>query len=154
MVGQVATGGGNCHVSPEVREGAIAGPGAHPGEVDAKLWRVTYGRVITILSRKWVIGIVQALEHGPRRQYQIRMALDGLQLKVLRETLRTLESEGLVEQVILREETATGVGWALTPKGESLIDPIATIFRWGRDHLELPGSAEAEAEEQPEQHAV
>lgn len=128
-------------------DGEIGGPGARPGEVDALLWMVTYQRTLAIVSRKWVVGIVRALEHGPRRQFQIRAAIKGIQLKVLRDTLRTLEKEDLVEQVIMREDTGTGVGWALTSTGQSLIEPIAAIFRWGQDHLDQADVIDLDAED-------
>jgi DNA-binding HxlR family transcriptional regulator len=115
-----------------------------PRETDARVWMATYNRALAIVSRKWVVGIVRALEHGPRRQYQLRMANSGIQLKVLRDTLRTLEGEGLVEQIIVREHTGTGVGWALTPTGRGLIGPITAIFEWGHEHLEMPAAAVAD----------
>ena len=138
MTGPTATNG-HGHSSALRAEGDdIGGPGARPGEVDARLWTVTFQRALAIVNRKWVVAIVRVLEHGPRRQFQIRTEIKGVQLKVLRETLRTLEREGLVEQVILREDTGTGVGWELTPTGRSLVEPLAAIFRWGRDHLDAP----------------
>ena len=114
--------------------------GSDPALGDARLWMATYNRALAIVSRKWVVGIVRALEAGPRRQFQVRMANSGIQLKVLRDTLRTLEQEGLVEQVIIREATGTGVGWALTATGRSLIGPITAIFDWGHAHLGLQPS--------------
>lgn len=146
MTGRTATSGDDRPTALRAGGGDIGGPGAQPGEVDALLWMVTYQRALAIVSRKWVVGIVRALEHGPRRQFQIRMEIKGIQLKVLRDTLRTLEKEDLVEQVIMREDTGTGVGWALTATGQSLIEPIAAIFRWGRDHLDQPSVIDLDAE--------
>lgn len=146
MTGRTATSGDDRSTALHAGDGEIGGPGARPGEVDGLLWMVTYQRALAIVSRKWVVGIVRALEHGPRRQFQIRLEIKGIQLKVLRDTLRTLENEDLVEQVIMREDTGTGVGWALTATGRSLIEPIAAIFRWGRDHLDQPDVIDLEDE--------
>ncbi len=113
----------------------IGGPGATFGEVDALMWYVTFQRALAVVNRKWVVSIVRALERGPRRSFQIRAEVKGIQQKVLRDTLKMLERDGLVEQVILREETTSGIAWELTADGRSLVEPLAAIFRWGRDHL-------------------
>ncbi|MGD9793830.1 MAG: winged helix-turn-helix transcriptional regulator [Acidimicrobiia bacterium] len=113
----------------------IGGPGAAPGEVDALMWSVTFQRALAVLNRKWVVSIVRALEHGPRRAFQIRNEVKGIQQKVLRDALKTLERDGLVQQVLMREETSSGVGWELTANGRSLVEPVAAIYRWGRDRL-------------------
>ena len=113
----------------------VGGPGANSGEVDALMWTVTFQRALAVLNRKWVVSIVRALEHGPRRSFQIRLEMKGIQQKVLRSTLKALECDGLVRQVMIREETTSGIGWELTADGRSLVEPLAAIYRWGRDHL-------------------
>ena len=113
----------------------VGGPGAIYGETDALLWTVTFQRALGVLNGKWVVSIVRVLEHGPRRAFQIRIQIQGIQQKVLRETLKKLESDGLVQAVVLREDTTSGIGWELTDDGRSLVEPVAAIYRWGRDHL-------------------
>jgi DNA-binding HxlR family transcriptional regulator len=112
-----------------------SGPGAEPGEVDALMWTVTFQRALAVLNRKWVVSIIRVLEHGPSRAFRIRLEIKGIQQKVLRETLKALEADGLVQQVIIRDETSSGIGWELTDDGQSLVEPVAAIFRWGHDHL-------------------
>lgn len=135
MTVPTASGGHDQSSAQRSEELGTGGPGATPGEVDALMWSVTFQRALAVLNRKWVVSIVRALEHGPRRAFQIRLEVKGIQQKVLRDTLKVLERDGLVQQVIMREETSSGIGWELTTDGRSLVEPVAAIFRWGRDHL-------------------
>ena len=135
MTGPIASGGHDRSSAQRGEALDIGGPGATPGEVDALMWSVTFQRALAVLNRKWVVSIVRALEHAPRRSFQIRLEVKGIQQKVLRDTLKALERDGLVQQVIMREETSSGIGWELTSDGRSLVEPLAAIFRWGRDHL-------------------
>jgi DNA-binding HxlR family transcriptional regulator len=135
MIRCPATDGHDQSSAQRGRADGIGGPGATLGEVDALMWSVTFQRALAVVNRKWVVSIVRALEREPRRAFQIRAEVKGIQQKVLRDTLKMLERDGLVQQVILREETTSGIGWELTADGRSLVEPLAAIFRWGRDHL-------------------
>lgn len=131
---------GRATLSPNERAGShpiegVGGPGARPGEADSLLWTATFQRALAIVNRKWVVAVVRVLDQGPRRQFQIRAEIRGIQLKVLRDTLKALERDGLVRQIVVRDGTATGLGWELTDTGRSLVQPLAAIYRWGRDHL-------------------
>lgn len=111
----------------------VSRPGAWPGEVDERNWHATYRRTLELLHRRWLVRIIRALEPGPLRPFRLLQTIPDLQHKVLRETLRAMEAEHLVRMVIVDD----GKGWELTEEGRSLIDVLALIFRWGRDHLEV-----------------
>ncbi|MEA5362227.1 helix-turn-helix domain-containing protein [Amycolatopsis sp., V23-08] len=79
-----------------------------------------------LVANTWNPVVVWALRHGPRRHGELRRTIGGISAKVLTETLRRLEFDGLVE----RREGA----YALTPLGETLLEPIEGFGRWAADH--------------------
>ena len=119
---------------------SVGGPGAAAGEADSMLWTAVVQRGLNVMTRKWTVSIVRVLEPGPLRIGVLRLQLKGIQPKVLRETLRALKADGVVCQVLLDEDPSNAVGWALTTDGRSLVEPLAAIYLWSRDHM-APRSA-------------
>ena len=92
--------------------------------------------VINILDRigdKWVILIVGALMDGPVRFNAILRSIDGLSHRMLTYTLRALECDGLVNRTAY-PSIPPKVEYQLTDLGRSLIDPLATLTGWVRQH--------------------
>ncbi|EOD69294.1 winged helix-turn-helix transcriptional regulator [Amycolatopsis vancoresmycina] len=79
-----------------------------------------------LVANTWNPVVVWALRHGPRRHVDLRRTIGGISAKVLTETVRRLEHDGLVE----RREGA----YALTPLGETLLEPIEGFGRWAAEH--------------------
>ncbi|MBE6474555.1 MAG: helix-turn-helix transcriptional regulator [Actinomyces succiniciruminis] len=78
---------------------------------------------------RWTPLIVAVLAQGPRRFGELRQAVGGVTPKVLAQTLRSMERDGLV----LREQTPgvpPRVDYTLTPLGAGLADPIAALRAW------------------------
>jgi DNA-binding HxlR family transcriptional regulator len=106
-------------------------------EPDPMTATVTTQEVLVLLSRKWVVSVLRELLAGPRRHFQLRCAIRDVQPKVLRETLRFLERDGLVERV-LHDDGVGGkaIAYELTELGGSLVEPLVAIYLWGRTHLD------------------
>ena len=116
----------------------VGGPGALPGEGDALLWTVLTQRVLSLLTRKWVVSIVRVLHDEPKRPFQMKVEIKGIQPKVLRQTLRALEADGLVDQILMPDGLGGRcIAWQLTERGRSLVTPMAALYRWGRDNLSV-----------------
>jgi DNA-binding HxlR family transcriptional regulator len=113
--------------------------------VSAPDWISTTHEVLVLLSRKWVVPIVQQLVDGPRRSFQLCAAI-GIQPKVLRETLRFLERDRIVERVLYDDETGAGVGYQLTDVGWTLLEPLSAVFAWGSSHLAALQTTAADTE--------
>lgn len=79
-----------------------------------------------LVANTWNPVVLWALRDGPRRHVDLRRAIGGISAKVLTETLRRLESDGLLE----RREGA----YALTPLGSSFLEPIEGFGRWAAAH--------------------
>ena len=86
------------------------------------------------IADKWTCLIVYALVDGPRRHGELRRAIDGISQKMLTQTLRSLEADGLVHRTVL-DRVPPAVEYRLTPLGETLKDPLVAICRWAMEHL-------------------
>ena len=97
------------------------------------------------LADKWSVLIVGRLERGPQHFGALRDGIDGISEKMLTQTLRSLEHDGLV----LRQGTAgTGrkVVYSLTPLGRTLREPIALLRTWAEGYVDQVERARAEHE--------
>ncbi|MDU0349375.1 helix-turn-helix domain-containing protein [Actinomyces sp. MRS3W] len=84
---------------------------------------------------RWTPLIVAVLAEGPRRFGQLREAVGGVTPKVLTQTLRSMERDGL----LTREQTPgvpPRVDYMLTPLGAGLAEPIAALRAWAEDNAE------------------
>ncbi|MFE3193688.1 winged helix-turn-helix transcriptional regulator [Nocardia sp. NPDC059240] len=86
------------------------------------------------LSAKWRILLIYALLDGPQRPARLRNRLPGITQKVLTETLRGMESDGLVERHVYKQTAPQHIEYSLTELGKSLEVPLAAICAWAVDH--------------------
>jgi DNA-binding HxlR family transcriptional regulator len=87
------------------------------------------------IADRWTALIVGLLAQRPHRFGELRRSIDGISHKVLVQTLRSLERDGLV----LRQPLATNpptVEYSLTALGQSLVGPLASIRDWAEKHIE------------------
>ena len=91
-----------------------------------------------ILSRigdKWTLLIVRALGPGPMRFNALRRELGSISQKMLTQTLRNLERDGLVSRTVT-PSTPPQVEYALTEMGHDLFRPIAALAEWTWIHAD------------------
>jgi DNA-binding HxlR family transcriptional regulator len=81
---------------------------------------------------KWAGLIIRCLEDGPRRFSELRVPLRRVTPKMLTQSLRGLERDGLVKRTVRGPQ----VEYALTPLGRSLLGPIAVACAWAEEHWE------------------
>jgi DNA-binding HxlR family transcriptional regulator len=79
---------------------------------------------------KWAGLIVRCLEDGPRRFSELRVPLRRVSPKVLTQSLRALQRDGL----ITRKAKAGVVEYALTPLGRSMLEPMKVACAWTEEH--------------------
>lgn len=87
------------------------------------------------IANKWTAMIVIALTDGPLRFGELHRAADGISRKVLTDTLRALERDGIVSREAFAE-TPPRVEYRLTPLGETLREPLGALGRWAEEHIE------------------
>nr|WP_062331101.1 helix-turn-helix domain-containing protein [Herbidospora sakaeratensis] len=92
-------------------------------------------RVLDRLGDKWVGLVLVELEKGRSRHADLARALAGASQKMLTQTLRELERDGLVERSVT-PSVPVRVDYALTPLGESLLPVLHTVTRWATRHID------------------
>jgi DNA-binding HxlR family transcriptional regulator len=86
------------------------------------------------IADKWTCLIVYALLDGPRRHGELKRMIEGISQKMLTQTLRSMEADGLVSRTVV-DVIPPHVEYALTPLGRTLSDPLVAICQWAMDHL-------------------
>jgi DNA-binding HxlR family transcriptional regulator len=90
--------------------------------------------VLDRISDKWTALIVLVLRDGPLRFGDLRIRVGGVAPKVLTETLRRLERDGLLTRTA-HAEVPPRVEYELTALGHSLAEPITAITAWAEEHM-------------------
>ncbi|MGW0664333.1 winged helix-turn-helix transcriptional regulator [Streptodolium elevatio] len=117
---------------------------------DAYLAECPSRHVLDRIGDKWVSLLLVALADGPRRYAELGRAVAGVSQKMLTQTLRGLERDGLVSRTVTPSVPAR-VDYALTPVGRSLVDLIGVIKVWAEGNIASIEAARTEydAREQP-----
>jgi DNA-binding HxlR family transcriptional regulator len=99
-------------------------------------------QILDLIADKWTALVIGALENEPQRFSQIQRRIDGISQKMLTQTLRSLERDGLVRRTVYAE-VPPRVVYTLTPLGETLCAPIAAIREWAEGHIREVSAAQA-----------
>ena len=94
------------------------------------------------IGDKWTVLVVLLLSDGPMRFSELRGSLGRVTPKVLTQTLRRMERDGLITREIFAE-IPPRVEYTLTDLGGSLIEPIAVIGDWAETHVHRITAAQA-----------
>ena len=101
---------------------------------------------VSLIGSKWKLLIMRNLLARPWRFNELRKDLDGISQKVLTDSLRSMEADGLVVRTVYAE-VPPRVEYALSPLGESMKPIIKSMETWGLAYKSgtLPGTAEEPA---------
>jgi len=84
---------------------------------------------LSVLSSKWAVGLLLALGDGGRRYHEILSELDPISEKVLTQTLRAMERDGLIARQV-HAEVPPRVEYQLTRLGASMAGPLRALGAW------------------------
>jgi DNA-binding HxlR family transcriptional regulator len=90
-------------------------------------------RALEVLHAKWKVHLVFAMARGVHRHSRLLECLPGVSKKVMTESLRGLERDGLVARII-HAEVPVRVEYSLTPLGWTLTEPLIALSDWGTTH--------------------
>src|SRR5580765_3677437 len=90
--------------------------------------------VLSRIADKWTALIIHVLATGTRRYAELRREIGGISQKMLTQTLRSLERDGLVLRKV-HPVVPPKVEYSLTRLGRTLIEPLRAICRWSEKHL-------------------
>lgn len=89
--------------------------------------------VLDKISDKWSMLLVMTLASGPKRFNQIRREVPDISQKMLTQTLRELQRDGMVARRVF-DTKPPSVEYRLTPMGESIIVPFGYLIRWASEN--------------------
>ena len=96
------------------------------------------------IADKWTTLIIGMLaKQQPRRFSELRRAIGGISQKMLTQTLREMERDGLVDRVVY-PEIPPRVEYALTPLGMTLREPLNALADWSNRHMDEVRAARAQ----------
>ncbi|MFJ8788708.1 winged helix-turn-helix transcriptional regulator [Streptomyces sp. NPDC102462] len=90
--------------------------------------------ILDQIADKWSMMVMALLER-PTRFNELKRGLEGVTQRVLTQTLRRLERNGMIQRKVL-PTSPVGVEYSLTPLGESLREPFGRLYDWTVEHSE------------------
>lgn len=89
---------------------------------------------VQLIGSKWKLLIMRNLLVRPWRFNELRKNLDGISQKVLTDSLRSMEADGIVTRTVY-PEVPPRVEYSLSELGESMRPIIQTMENWGKNYL-------------------
>lgn len=101
------------------------------------IFDMRYGsrEVLSLMAEKWTILVLSALVYGVKRHGELKREVHGISQKMLTQTLRNLERDGLVERKAY-PTTPPRVEYALTPLGETFGKLLKGICAWAEENYD------------------
>jgi len=96
-------------------------------------------RVLNLIADRWTALVIYALDHETRRYSELEKMIGGISQKMLTQTLRRLERDGIVARTVY-PVVPPHVEYALTPLGTTLIAALRLLCQWAQENL---GAVEA-----------
>ncbi|MDI5963455.1 winged helix-turn-helix transcriptional regulator [Streptantibioticus silvisoli] len=91
-------------------------------------------RILDRIGDRWTVLIVGVLWDGTARFSELRRRVEGISQKMLTQTLRGLERDGLVHRTV-HPEVPVRVEYTLTEAGRTLREPLRALEEWSIAHL-------------------
>ncbi len=108
---------------------------AIPDQVDPAIEALVKD-IIGKVADKWTMLVLEALqENGTLRFTQLTKAVAGISQKMLTQTVRKMEEDGLVKRTV-HPVIPPHVDYALTPLGDSLSQAFCGVWIWAEKHYE------------------
>ena len=85
---------------------------------------------VTLIGNKWKLLIMRNLLNRPWRFNELRRDLDGISQKVLTDSLRQMEADGIITRTVY-PEVPPRVEYALSELGESMRPILESMQEWG-----------------------
>jgi DNA-binding HxlR family transcriptional regulator len=108
---------------------------------------------LSAIGGKWNMICLYWLSAAPRRFGELRRLMPEISHKVLAETLRDLEREGLIARNVHANtpaNTPSHVEYRLSVHGETTAPLIEAVRQWGRRHLDRARAAQTQPGRRPD----
>ncbi|QMV75767.1 helix-turn-helix transcriptional regulator [Comamonas piscis] len=91
--------------------------------------------MLDCVTDKWTVLVLGLLRSGPWRFGQLRQGIEGVSQKMLTQTLRALERDGIVSREVFASSPPK-VEYSLTPLGQSLAATLDELRLWAEQHMD------------------
>lgn len=91
-------------------------------------------RVLDLIADKWTTLVIYLLSDGTMRYGELQKAIGGISQKMLTQTLRRLEEDGLVKRTVF-PVVPPRTEYELTPLGRTLQEPLKALCAWAVQHM-------------------
>ncbi|MCI8549052.1 MAG: helix-turn-helix transcriptional regulator [Lachnospiraceae bacterium] len=88
---------------------------------------------VQLIGSKWKLLIMRNLLARPWRFNELQKSLEGISQKVLTDSLRSMEADGIITRTVF-PEVPPRVEYALSELGESMRPIIASMEQWGKEY--------------------
>lgn len=88
---------------------------------------------VQLVGSKWKLLILRNLLQRPWRFNELKKSLEGISQKVLADSLRSMEADGIITRTVY-PEVPPRVEYALSDIGESMRPIIKAMEEWGLDY--------------------
>jgi DNA-binding HxlR family transcriptional regulator len=94
-------------------------------------------KLLVLISEKWVCLVICALSKQKILRFgELKRLCEGVSQKMLTQTLRKLERDGLVIRTVYADKLPLRVDYQLSPLGENLFPVIDQVKSWAETNLE------------------
>lgn len=98
-----------------------------------KLPECPVATTVQLIGSKWKLLILRNLLQRPWRFNELKRSLDGISQKVLTDSLRSMEEDGLITRTVY-PEVPPHVEYALSETGESMRPILMAMQSWGTNY--------------------
>jgi len=109
-------------------------------------------QVLDRIADKWTALVIGLLEEEPKRFSELQRQIEGISQKMLTQTLRNLERDGLVQRTVY-PEVPPRVEYRLTELGKTLCGPLNAIVNWSEAHIDEVTAAQTRYDARAEHSA-
>ncbi|MDB5422436.1 MAG: transcriptional regulator [Brevundimonas sp.] len=129
----------------EISSGHRQETSADPGD-DARAGDV-YARdcptrlLLDRIADKWTVLLLTTLNAGPMRFNALKRRVDGVSQKMLSQTLRQMERDGLVTRTV-EVRAPVSVIYGVTPLGQTLVGALQPMIDWAETQMPVVAAAQ------------
>ncbi len=98
-------------------------------------------RLLDVIGGKWKPIVLIILGHGMKRYGELQRHLPDVSKKMLTQTLRALERDGLLNRTVYAE-VPPKVEYDLTRLGRTFLEPVMALCRWASNHMDALDTAQ------------
>lgn len=99
----------------------------------AELPECPVATTVQLIGNKWKLLIIRNLLNRPWRFNELKRDLDGISQKVLTDSLRSMEEDGIITRTVY-PEVPPRVEYALSELGETMRPILASMEQWGTNY--------------------